>query len=219
MKGFIALSGLLCLLGCGSAAKSVRIDLPLPPRLDLAEYNFIYFPGFISDVKNEGFDSEREAINFFKQEFARKDIMSIVEENPVDLSQKDPREFFKKEQPYFKSFNFKNAENSLALTGVVSFEVVDRSGFREVERTDITGRRYYRTQFVEITGFNLSFRIFVYDIATGKLLHSNLLRDTIDIEGENVDQRLVYYDLLNRISGRILGLFTDTIVKGERSLL
>ena len=97
--------------------------------------------------------------------------------------------------------------------------MLDRSGFREVQATDLRGRRYYKTQFVEITGFNLTMRVYVYELNGGKLLYRELVKDTIDVEGSNVDQRLAFYNLLQRISNRVLGLFSSTVVKAERSLL
>ena len=216
----IPFSGLLLVLaGCGPPAQRVRINLPLPPKLDLTDYSFLYFPGFITNVENETFDTEREAINYLKREISRKGIMGVIGAPPADLSGKDSRAFFTKKQPYFRSFNFEHAQDTLAVTGEIGFEVVDRSGFREVERIDLTGRRFRQTQFVEITGFNLDMRVYVYNLSEGNLLYSQLLRDTTDVEGSNPDQKLVFYDLMERISQRVLGLFSNTLVKAERSLL
>ena len=209
----------LIFLGCGPETKDVRIDVSLPPKLDLTSYDFVYFPGFISEFRDEKVDTEREALNFLKREFGRRSIMGIIPKNPVDLSEKDPRSFFLENQPFFKSFNFKNAQNTLALTGVISFESVDRSGFQEVQQTDYLGRRRVQTQYQEVTGFNLNMRVYVYELKEGKLLYSEVLQDTTDIEGSNPDIRLVLYDLMQRVSNRVLGLFANTHVKAERILL
>ena len=218
MKWTVGLLALGLLVGCGGGKNSVRIGLPLPPKLDLSNYDYVFFPGFISDVKNENFTPDREAINFFRREFTRRNIIGIIDREPVDLDGKDPRSFFDREQPFFKQFNFDQADATLAVTGVISFEVLDRSGFRRVQDTDLAGRTFYRNQFVEATGFNLNMRVFVYDLE-GRLLYRELLRDAIDLEGENFDEKLVYYDLLSRISNRVLGLFSNTVVKAERALL
>jgi hypothetical protein len=207
------------LMSCGGGSRSsVRIALPLPPKLDLSDYDYVYFPGFIAETQNEGFDPDLEALNFFKREFQRREVMSIIPVDAVDLSEKDARSFFVKEQPYFKTFNFEHSENTLAVTGGITFEVLDRSGFRQVETTDISGRSYYRTQFVEISGFDLTMKVFVYNLQ-GQLLYTESLKDSIDVEGESIDERLVFYELLQRISDRVLGLFANTVVKAERSLL
>lgn len=219
MRHISVILPLLFLLACGSEGKRVRISLPLPPKLDLTDYNYLYFPGFVTTVENEIFDTEREAINFLRRELSRKDVMSIVDRPPVDLSELDPRSFFQRTQPFFQSFNFQNSEATLALTGEIAFDIVDRSGFREVQRTDFTGRRIRQTQFVEITGFDLSMRVFVYEIGGGRLLYSQLLKDTMDVEGSNPDHQLVFYDLMQRVSNRIIGLFSNTLVRAERSLL
>ncbi len=219
MKKLLVLLPLLLLARCGPETKDVRIDVALPPKLDLTSYDHIYFPGFITEVPSENIDTEREALNFFRREFLRRDVMGIISSNPVDLSDKDPRSFFVRDQPFFKSFNFKNADSTLALTGVISFESVDRSGFKEFEETDFTGRRRFRTQYVEITGFNLNMRVYVYELNEGKLLYSEVLQDTTDIQGTNPDERLVLYDLMQRVSDRVLGLFANTHVKAERILL
>lgn len=207
------------LVGCGGGNRSVRIDLPLPPKLDLSEYDHIYVSGFITDVASDDFDADQETVNFLRREFKRNNVLSLVDVEPADLSGKDPRSFFTAQQGFFQSFNFPGTENLLALSGVVSFESLDRSGFREVEGTDTFGRQTYRTQFVEITGFNLSVRVYVYDASTGKLLYRELLSDSMELEGSNPDSKLVFYDLMQRISDRVMGLFTQTMVKAERNLL
>lgn len=207
------------LFGCGGAGRSVRIELPLPPKLDLTNYDYLYFPGFVANVKGVDFDTEQTAINFFTREFKRNEVMEILAEDKVDLSAKDPREFFARQQPFFRQFNFLHAEETLAITGVISFNILDRSGFKEVSSTDTFGRRYNRSQFVEVTGFNLELQIYVYELNEGKLLYRGVMRDSTDLEGDNVDEQLVYNELLQRVSDRVMGLFTNTVVKAERSLL
>ena len=218
MKKGGALLALVLLWGCSGEDKKVRIDLPLPPKLDLTRYDYLYFPGFIADIPHEYFDTDREAVNFFKREISRRDVMGVIENAPADLSEKDPRSFFGRTQPFFKSFNFENSESTLALTGVISFESVDRSGFQEVDSMDYLGRRVKRVEYVEVTGFNLNMKVFVYDL-NGRLLYRETLMDSTNIQGSNPDERLVFYDLLQRISDRVLGLFANTHVKAERSLL
>lgn len=207
------------LVSCGGQNRSVRIDLPLPPKLDLSEYDQLYVTGFVTDVVNEEFDVDWETVNFFKREFRNNPVLELIEEEAEDLSEKDPRAFFTRQQPYFQSFNFPTSDNVLALTGVITFESLDRSGFREVKGTDNLGRNYYRTQFVEITGFNLGLRVYVYDVNTGKLLYRELLSDSMELEGINPDSKLVFYDLMQRVSDRVMGLFSQTLVKAERNLL
>ncbi len=207
------------MFGCAGAGRSVRIELPLPPKLDLTNYDYLYFPGFVANVKGVDFDTEQTAINFFTREFKRNEVMEILPEDKVDLSAKDPREFFARQQPFFRQFNFLHAEETLAITGVISFNILDRSGFKEVSSTDTFGRRYNRSQFVEVTGFNLELHIYVYELNEGKLLYRGVMRDSTDLEGDNVDEQLVYNELLQRVSDRVMGLFTNTVVKAERSLL
>jgi hypothetical protein len=45
------------------------------------------------------------------------------------------------------------------------------------------------------------------------------MTDQLDIDGPPADNKLAFYELLQRMSGRILGLFSDTKVKAERRLL
>ncbi|CAM2068087.1 hypothetical protein SCOR_22155 [Sulfidibacter corallicola] len=215
----IPLALVLTLSNCGSSGRAVRIELPLPPKLDLTDFNYVYFPGFVANVKGASFDTEQTAINFFVREFRRKEVMPVLDEDKVDLSGKDPRNFFARQQPFFRQFHFNHAEETLAVTGIISFNILDRSGFKDVTTTDAFGRRFNRSQFVEVTGFNLDLQIFVYELNEGKLLYRGVLRDSTDLEGTNIDEQLVFNELLQRVSERVLGLFTNTVVKAERSLL
>lgn len=209
---------LLVLMGCGGPRANVRIELPLPPKLDLTNYGYIYFPGFIVETKNENIDPNSEALNYFRREFQRREVMSILPDPAIDMSDKDARTFFERNQPFFKTLTFERPADTLAVTGAITFEILDRSGFRQVEATDISGRTYYRTQFVEITGFDLAMKVYVYDLE-GKLLYTESLKDSVDVDGASVDERLAFYELLQRMSDRVLGLFSHTVVKAERSLL
>ncbi|MDJ0837118.1 MAG: membrane lipoprotein lipid attachment site-containing protein [Acidobacteriota bacterium] len=221
MKKIIAVfAALFMLTGCATNEKrnTVPIDLSLPAKLDLSNYDHIYFPGFISDVKNENFEPDLEAVNFFRRELVRENVIDVVDKEPVDLSTKDPRSFFEREQPFFKTLEVDNPGRTLALTGVVSFEVRDLSSFRRVQDETVNGRVVYRTQFVEMTGFELAIRVCVYDLKTGRMLYREVLGDDMDVLGKEADQRLAYYDLLQRVSDRVLGLFTNTVVQDQRIL-
>ena len=220
MRGLALVSAtFLLLIGCGGERRqTVPIPLSLPAKLDLTNYEYVYFPGFVSDVENELFSPEEEALNFFKRELVRKDVVDVVDSDPIDLSDKDPRAFFEREQPYFTTLEIENAESTLAITGVVSFEARDLSSFRRVQNETINGQIIYQTQFVEMTGFELNMRVFVYDVGTGRLLFREVLADRLDVQGQNADQRLAYYDLLQRVADRVTGLFSNTVVQDERIL-
>ncbi|MCB1043284.1 MAG: hypothetical protein KDC35_10105 [Acidobacteria bacterium] len=216
---WLALPLALLTLACAGDKKAVRIDLPLPPKLDLSEYDAVYFSGFISTEQNREFDTVTEAINFFKNEFAQRDNIDTLDRDPVDLSEYDPREFFEGDQPFFGNLDVEDGDRVLTVTGVVNFEVLDRSGFRQVQATDISGQSYYRTQFVEMTGYVLRMRVYVYELGEGKLLFKELMQDEIDVEGPPGDTRLAFYTLLERMSDRVIGLFANTKVRAERTLL
>jgi len=206
------------LVSCGSKKTAVRIELPLPPKLDLAQYTHVYFPGFVTEVTNKEFDSIRETLNYFKREFVRRDVVELVDAPPLDFSGKDPRTFFDKTQPAFSQLDLEIPEQTLIITGIVNYEVVDRSSFRQVQK-EYRGQPYYRTQFVEVTGYLLKMRVYVYEISEGKMVYREVLQDEIDVEGAPGDTKLAFFNLLERVSGRIIGLFTHTNVKAERSLL
>lgn len=208
---------LLCMLGCASS-DSIRIDLPLPPRLSLDQYDQIYLPGFMITAAPRDLKANREAINYLRQEFSNRTDMTVVEVEPVDLLDKRPREFFTRVQPFFTDMEIMARETTLAVTGVINFEAVDRSGFREVEATDRLGRTYMRSQFVEVTGYVLNISVHVYELEEGRLLYRETMRDTLEVQGGDGDVQLVYFELLGRVSNRVMGLFTSTNVKADRTL-
>ncbi len=212
-------TAILALISCTDESKRVRISLPLPPKLDLTQYDFLFLPGFVTDMEVESFDINREAVNFLRREVDLRSAMKPLSNAASDMSDKDPRSFFSMEQPYFRSANAELPNRTLALTGVLTFDQVDRSGFHEVERTDLTGRRVVRTQYVEVTGYILNMRVYVYELDQGRLLYREALSDSINVEGSNADDKLVFFDLMQRISDRVVGLFSNTLVRAERKLL
>ncbi len=210
---------LICMLACQGNKRAVRIDLPLPPKLDLSEFDQLFFPGFICTDKNDYFDTVTETVNFFKNEFSRRDVIDIFDHEVIDLDDQEAREFFEGDQPYFAELEIDGGDRMLAITGVVNYETVDRSGFRQVQSQDISGQSYYRTQFVEMTGYILRMRVYVYELGAGKLMFKELVQDEIDVEGPPGDTRLAFYSLLERSSDRVVGLFANTKVRAERKLL
>jgi len=211
---------LILLAGCAGPANKVNISLPLPPKLDLSLYDHLLLLGFISSDQNREFSSEKECLNFLRRELIRKKALPLLEAPPFDLAERDPRTFFEKEQPALADLPLaEDKSRTLTLTGEVSFEVLDRSGFRQVQTTDITGNRVYQTRFVEATGYQVKLRLHVYELGKGRLLYREALQDEIDVEGPPGDTRLAFNELLHRMSQNIIGLFTPTVVRAERNLL
>jgi len=216
---FPLLLATFALTGCTDESKRVRISLPLPPKLDLTQYDYLYLPGFIADMEEETFDLNREAVTFIRREVSQRSAMKPLAGDSIDMTSVDPRAFFALEQPYFRTLKVESPNRTLALTGIMTFDQVDRSGFHEVERTDLAGRRVVQTQYVEVTGYILNMRVFVYELTGGRLLYRETLSDSVNVEGSNADDKLVFFDLMERMSDRVLGLFSNTLVRAERKLL
>lgn len=214
----------LLLTSCsgGSGKDKVQVELPLPPKLDVGQYKYLIMPGF-HQMENKEIDQEmnvrRETINFFQREIEKNGNIKWVEVPEVDFSQKEPETFFIEQQPFFEKPDFPNANETIALSGTVEFKVVDKSGFQTVADVDRYGRMYNKTLFVERTGYKLSIMVVIYDLGTGKLMHKETMEDELDIDGPSADNRLAFYDLAQRMSNRVISLFTDTEVKAERALL
>lgn len=219
MKGVWGTLCVLALVGCTGGKQRVQVELPLPPRMDLSAFDNLYFAGFVNQDQNQEFDTVRETLNFFRNEFAHRKVIDLLDREPMELKVDDPERFFDKQQSQFAGLDLEAADRTLVLSGVISYNVVDRSGFRTLNTTDFLGQTYQRTQFVEATGYVLKVRIFVYEAGRGDLVYRELLQDEIDIEGPPGDTRLAFYDLLERLSERLVGLFTHTNVKAERTLL
>jgi len=220
----IAISLAVVTIGCstGTGKDKVQVELPLPPKLDVGQYKYLIVPGFYKVPTKEvgqGVNIEFEAVNFFQREIEKNGNISWVEIPRVDFSSKEPETFFIEQQPFFAKPDFTNAKETIALSGTVEFLVSDKSGFRTVADVDRFGRMYNRTMFVEQTGYKLKMMVVIYDLETGKLLHKETMEDELDIDGPTSDNRLAFYDLVQRMSNRIISLFTDTEVKAERALL
>jgi hypothetical protein len=208
------------LTSCGPNHDRVRVELPLPPRLDVQEIEGVYLPGFLLLRDTADIGADRETKIYFRREITRNKDVNWVEGPEMALGDADPKTLFTEEQPLFavqESLNL--PKKTLLLTGAVQFDLKDRSGFRSVQTTDRYGRVYNRSIYAEMTSYELQFLICAYNSETGKLIYREFMTDQLDIDGPPADNKLAFYELLQRMSGRILGLFSDTKVKAERRLL
>ena len=94
------------------------------------------------------------------------------------------------------------------VTGIVDFDINDKSGYRTEEYTSpADGRTFYRQVLVESTGFVLDIDLAVFNADTGEMVLEENFRDFKEFDQRNYDEILGLFENLRALESQLVGIF------------
>ena len=191
--------------GCAAARSNteVRLEQPVPPRPEFAQFDRVLVAGF-STVETRGFDVNAETVRVLQAALSRSMAFEILRSQPRSLpnASLEPQ---RRDDAMFTDAVFwrrlgEEYGKPLIVTGVVSFlPVAPRLEERSV------GRRVIR---VWRPGFRLRLHVVLISGETGQVLKSvnvgSLTAHATDVRRGALP---LYYDLMGRAMPHILGTF------------
>jgi hypothetical protein len=103
------------------------------------------------------------------------------------------------------------------VSGVVDFDVNDKSGYRTEEYTSpADGRTFYRQVLVESTGFVFDIDIVVFDADTGEKVIEENFRDFKEFDQRNYDELLGLFENLRSLETQLVGIFVPQETSATR---
>lgn len=241
----IALATACAAQGCASALE-VPIETPLKSKLDVSKFRRVLVAGFVTDLVDEGIDLAPETARLLQNQLRSVSKLQVIEPDRAPLNQalakafkvsedvrvtREDRDRYRAEgerllqdSAFWRKLG-EEYQNPLIVTGKLTFEEQNRSGFQQetaVARDPRTGRlREVRgNRYAERKAFNLSADFSFIDGATGRLLHKERFSEEVVYgEEQKVSPLSSYFELMDRLLPNFLGVISPQKIRGTRVLL
>lgn len=192
----------------------VSLKLPLKPRLALTGDEKLAVAPFVIVMTDQEARTDRGAKVDIQSEFARylrKQISKATKLQVIDIGATRLPGSSMKELEASRDFWKDVASRTGAdyvLSGVIDFDVEDKSGYRTEEYVSpVDGRTYYRQVLVETTGFVFDIVIAVFEGDTGEKVIEENFRDFKEFDQRNYDEILGLFENLRSLESQLLGIF------------
>jgi len=202
--------------------------------------------GFVTDLVDEGIDLAPETARLLQNQLRSASKLQIIEPDRPPLNQalakafkpaedvrvtREDRDRYRAEGErilqdgaFWRKLG-EEYQNPLIVTGKLTFEEQNRSGFRQeaaLMRDPRTGRvRESRgNRYSERKAFTLSADFSFIDGATGRLLHKERFSEEVVYgEEQKVSPLSSYFELMDRLLPNFLGVISPQKIRGTRVLL
>lgn len=193
----------------------VNISLPVPPRLDTAGMESVLIASFLAD-ETTFLDVNRELTRFMRSEFRKRTSLEVREVVPAPAIPEQSVEDLLANADFWKRLA-REHNADLIVSGLVSYDRQDVSGFRDVDVVDPrTGQKVRETRFVEAEEFSYSLEVFFMDGASGSLLFRDRMRQGAVFPGSQNDPFTAFYELTQTMADDVLGVVTSRIRMEDR---
>jgi len=228
-----------------SSMVEVPVETPLQSKLDVSSFRRILIAGFVTDLEESEVDLSAETSRLLQNQLRSNTRLQILEPDRPPIQDalekiveklgegasynKEEKEQFRLEadkllqDPEYWRKMGEEYQNPLIVSGKLSFESQNRSGFQPEQRVVRTtgGPSLVRgNRFMERKGYSLSADFYFIDSKTGELLHKERFTEEV-LYGE--DQRISalssYFELMDRLLPNFLGVITPQKIRGTRVLL
>ena len=211
LPGRLLLCAVLVAGGCAwperASAGVVRVTIsaPMPARIDMSGIHKILVTRLLVDQELPGVDLNKETVGLMRRGMRKKTRLDVLDVEPPPLPEQPLRELLANSGFWRRLAETHGAD--MVISGKVSFESQDRSGFvTQDEISPVTGQRVRRTRFVDREGFTLGLTLFFLDGATGRLLYEDQFTGENTLTGHGTDRLSVLYTLFEQFEDDILGI-------------
>jgi hypothetical protein len=143
--------------------------------------------------------------------YLRKQITKGTKLRIVDLPQTrlpgSDMKSLEANRDYWKQLGTKSGADFI-VSGVIDFDINDKSGYRTEEFTSpADGKTYYRQVLIEQTGFVFDIDIAVFNADTGEKVVEENFRDFKEFDQRNYDEILGLFENLRSLETQLVGIF------------
>jgi hypothetical protein len=220
----LALSALF-LLPAGAAAADVmevKLRLPVKPKLQIVGDEKVAVAPFIIAAKGEKrsdraakVDVQTEFNRYLKKQLVKSTKLRVLDVPPTRLPGNEIRSL-SEARDYWKGIGAQTGADFI-VSGIVDFDINDKSGYRTEEYTSpVDGRTFYRQVLVESTGFVFDIDLAVFDADTGEMVLEENFRDFKEFDQRNYDEILGLFENLRALESQLVGIFVAQETSGSR---
>ena len=215
MRRNIAFAALALALPLTAAADvmEVKLKLPVKPKLQITGEERIAVAPFIIATKGERrsdraakIDVQTEFNRYLRKQLAKSTKLRLVDVPQTRLPGTDIRTL-EGARDYWKDLGSRTGADFI-VSGIVDFDINDKSGYRTEEYTSpADGRTFYRQVLVESTGFVFDIDLAVFDADTGEMVLEENFRDFKEFDQRNYDEILGLFENLRALETQLVGIF------------
>lgn len=200
----------------------VKLKLPVKPKLQIRGDEKVAIAPFVIAASGERrndraarVDVQSEFNRYMRKQITKSTKLKVADVPQTRLPGTDSRTL-QAARDYWKELGARTGADYI-VTGIVDFDINDKSGYRTEEYTSpIDGRTFYRQVLVESTGFVFDIDILVFDADTGELVIEDSFRDFKEFDERNYDEILGLFENLRALETQLVGIFVEQETSGTR---
>lgn len=222
MRSLALAAALLTALPATAGVLEVKLKLPVKPKLHMVGDERVAIAPFIiaSDGERRNnraarVDLQAEFNRYMRKQLAKTTELRIVDVPATRLPGNDMKSL-EAAVDYWKSLGAQTGADYI-VTGIVDFDINDKSGYRTEEFVSpADGRTFYRQVLVESTGFVFDIDIAVFDADTGEKLVEESFRDFKEFDQRHYDEILGLFENLRSLESQLVGIFVSQETSATR---
>lgn len=223
MKRFALVLAVAALpLSAAAGVMEVKLKLPVKPKLKISGEEKIAVAPFVIAAKGEKrsdraakVDVQTEFNRYLKKQLTKSTKLRLVDVGQTRLPGTDIRAL-EAARDYWKEIGARTGADFI-VSGIVDFDINDKSGYRTEEYTSpADGRTFYRQVLVESTGFVFDIDLAVFDADTGEMILEENFRDFKEFDQRNYDEILGLFENLRALETQLVGIFVSQETSATR---
>jgi hypothetical protein len=213
-RRFAAVIVALCIpLAAWADVIEVKLKLPVKPKLNITGDEKVAVAPFVIASKGEKkndraakVDVQQEFGRYLKKQLAKSTKLRLVDVGQTRLPGTDIKTL-QTATDYWKELGARTGADFI-VTGIVDFDINDKSGYKTEEYTSpADGRTFYRQVLVESTGFVFDIDLAVINADTGEMVLEENFRDFKEFDQRNYDEILGLFENLRSLETQLVGIF------------
>ncbi|HUP58816.1 MAG TPA: hypothetical protein VNA69_00200 [Thermoanaerobaculia bacterium] len=200
-------------LAAAAGVIEVKLTLPVKPKLAITGEEKIAVAPFIIAARGERksdraakVDVQSEFNRYLRKQLGKSTKLHLVDVPATRLPGNDIKTL-QGSADYWKELGARTGAD-LIVSGVVDFDINDKSGYRTEEYTSpADGRTFYRQVLVESTGFVFDIDLAVFNADTGEMVLEENFRDFKEFDQRNYDEILGLFENLRALESQLVGIF------------
>jgi len=223
MKRFATILALLAIaVSAFAGVMEVKLKLPVKPKLQITGDERIAIAPFIIASKGEKksdraakVDVQAEFNRYLRKQLNKSTKLKIVDVPQTRLPGTDMKSL-ETARDYWKDLGARTGADFI-VSGIVDFDINDKSGYRTEEYTSpADGRTFYRQVLVESTGFVFDIDLAVFNADTGEMVLEENFRDFKEFDQRNYDEILGLFENLRALETQLVGIFVSQETSAAR---
>lgn len=199
----------------------VSLELPSRPKVSLEKGSKVVIAPFlvISEKEDEpspyGKKAEEELKNYLDKMLSKGEAFQPVKSYGFSLSSTNIEKL--KNDSNFWIKICQQYGGKYVISGVLNFEIKERSGYEEEQYVSpYDGRVYTRQKLVEKTGVSLELLVWVFDGKEGKLLYDESFKHFLEKKGSHYDFVTAFFEGVHSFEKKLEQIFFKRPVLQKR---